>query len=113
MLRYGRPPQFDEEEETLEVKPSNFIRLLIIGVVIAFAALAYQLYQIQVVQGKQYSQAAEENRIRLIRTDAARGVIYDANGKIIVRNDPQFNVAIVPADLPPDKQDDILKKLGL
>lgn len=112
MLRYGRPPQFDEEEETLEVKPSNFIRFFVVLVFIAFVALAYQLYEIQVVQGKQYTQAAEENRIRLLRTTAARGVIYDATGKIIVRNDPQFNVAIVPADLPADRQDEILTSIS-
>jgi penicillin-binding protein 2 len=113
MLRHGRPPQFDEEEEELEVKPSLFIRLFGIVIVIAFIVLAYNLYLIQVVQGDEYTRAAEENRIRLVRTEAARGVIYDANGKIIVRNEPQFNVSIVPADLPEDKQDEILKTLSL
>lgn len=113
MLRYKRPPQFDEEEEELEVKPSLFIRLFALFILIAFVILVYNLYQIQVVQGAQYTQAAEENRIRLIRTDAARGVIYDRNGKVIVRNEPQFNVSIVPADLPPDRQDEILKTLSV
>lgn len=113
MLRYKRPPQFDEEQEELEVKPSPFIRLFAIAIVGAFLVLAYNLYQIQVVQGSQYQQQAVENRTRLIRTDAARGVIYDANGSILVRNDPQFNVTIVPADMPQDRQDGILKKLGL
>ncbi len=113
MLRYGRPPQFDEGEEELEVKPSWFIRLLGVLVVIAFTILGYNLYRIQVVQGEELKRAADENRIRLVRTDAARGVIYDANGQVIVRNEPQFNVSIVPADLPADKQDDILKKLSV
>jgi penicillin-binding protein 2 len=113
MLRYGRPPQFDEEEEELEVKPSWFIRVFGILVVIGFILLAYNLYQIQVVQGEDLTRAAEENRIRLVRTDAPRGVIYDANGKIIVRNDPQFNVSIVPADLPEERQEEILQTLSL
>lgn len=113
MLRYGRPPQFDEEEETLEVKPSFFIRLFSVLIIVAFIILAYNLYLIQVVQGDEYTRAAEENRVRLVRTDAARGVIYDARGKVIVRNEPQFNVSIVPADLPEDRQDEILKTLSL
>ncbi|TAH53663.1 MAG: penicillin-binding protein 2 [Chloroflexota bacterium] len=113
MLRYGRPPQFDDEEEELEVKPSFFIRLFGAVILIAFVALAYNLYQIQVVQGTELKRAADENRIRLVRTDAARGVIYDANGNVIVRNEPQFNVSIVPADLPTDKQDEILKTLSV
>lgn len=113
MLRHGRPPQFDEEEEELEVKPNWFIRLFTVLIIIAFVLLTYNLYVIQVVQGDQYTRAAEENRIRLVRTDAARGVIYDANGKIIVRNEPQFNVSIVPADLPEERQDEILKTLSV
>lgn len=114
MLRYKRPPQTQEEDEQeLEVKPSPFIRLLVGLVIVAFVVLAYNLYQIQVVQGKAYTQAAEENRVRLIRTDAARGIVYDRNGQVLVRNEPQFNVAIVPADLPVERQTEILKKLGL
>ena len=113
MLRYKRPPQIQEEDEELEVKPSPFIRMLGYLVVVAFVILAYNLYQIQVVQGKAYTQAAEENRIRLVRVNPARGVIYDRNGQVLVRNEPQFNVAIVPADLPAEQQDEILKKLSV
>ncbi len=113
MLRYGRPPQFDDEEEELEVKPSWFIRVFAFIIVALFAVLAYNLYQIQVVQGEELKRAADENRIRLVRTDAARGVVYDTNGKIIVRNEPQFNVSIAPADLPVERQDEILQTLSL
>ena len=113
MLRYKRPPQFDEEEEELEVRPNPLIRLFAVLILIAFGILAYNLYQIQVVQGIIYKREADENRIRLIRTDAARGVIYDRSGEILVRNEPQFNVTIVPADLPDDKQDEILKTLSV
>lgn len=113
MLRYKRPPQIQEEEEELEVKPSPVIRLFAVLIVLAFVVLAYNLYQIQVVQGKQYKQAAEENRIRLLRTDAARGIMYDRNGAALVRNEPQFNVSIVPADMPSEEQEDILKKLSV
>lgn len=114
MLRYKRPPQLQEDdEEILEVKPSPFIRLFAGLVILAFAVLAYNLYQIQVVQGRAYTQAAEENRVRLLRTDAARGVVYDRNGQALVRNEPQFNVSIVPADLPQTQQAAILKKLSV
>jgi len=114
MLRYKRPPQVHEEDELeLEVKPSPVIRLFAGLVIVAFLALLYNLYQIQVVQGKAYTQAAEENRVRLIRTDAARGILYDRNGQALVRNEPQFNVSIVPADLPRAQQDEILKKLSV
>src|SRR5581483_4295496 len=113
MLRYKRPPQFDEEQEELEVRPRLFIRLLGFLIVVAFVILSYNLYQIQVVQGSRYKQAAEENRIREIRIDAPRGVIFDRNGQALVRNEPQFDVSIVPADLPIEKQDQVLKALSL
>lgn len=113
MLRYKRPPQIQEEDDELEVKPSPLIRLFAFLIVIGFVVLAYNLYQIQVVQGKEYVRAAEENRIRLIRTDAARGVVYDRNGALLVRNEPQFNVSIVPGDMPAAEQDGILKTLSV
>ena len=72
MLRYGRPPQFDEEEEELEVKPSWFIRLFSVAIVFLFILLGYNLYQIQVVQGDALKRVADENRIRLVRTDPRR-----------------------------------------
>lgn len=110
MLRYKRPPQVDDEEE-LEVKPNRFVQIFAVLIVAAFVILTYQLYQIQIVNGAFYKQAAETNRFRIVSTDAPRGVIYDRNGKILVRNEPSFKVSIVPADLPEDKQDEILKKL--
>lgn len=113
MLRYKRPPQLSEEDEELEVRPNRFITLFGILIAAAFAVLAYNLYQIQVVAGESYKRAAEENRIRLVTTEASRGVIYDRSGNLLVRNDPQFNVSIVPADLPEDRQEEILKRLSL
>jgi penicillin-binding protein 2 len=113
MLRHKRRQPPPEEEEELErPRPTGFIRLFGIIVVLAFLVLAYQLYQIQVVQYDYYRVAADTNRFRLLSTAAPRGVVYDRNGKILVHNDPSFNVSIVPVDLPSDRQDQILKKLG-
>lgn len=112
MLRYKRPPQFEEEEEELQPKPSRFIRVLSIVVVITFVVLAYNLYQIQVVNYEFYRTAAERNLLREVTVDAPRGVMYDRNGKILVRNEPSFQVSIVPADLPADRQEEVLEKLS-
>lgn len=65
-----------------------------------FLVLVAQLFRLQVVEGSRYAGQAEQNRIRRIFTQALRGVIYDRNGRLLVRNLPSFRVSILPADLP-------------
>ncbi len=56
-----------------------------------------RLYQFQIVQGAAYQRQADENRFTQVRLPAERGVIYDRNGQILVRNIPSYNVVITPA----------------
>lgn len=69
---------------------------------IAFLVLATQLYNLQVVQGEAYKALADANRFRLNQVSASRGVMYDRNGDLLVRNRPTYNVIIIPAYLPED-----------
>lgn len=71
-------------------------------VLIAFIVLATQLWNLQVVHGETYKALADANRFRLTQVPASRGVIYDRNGKLLVRNRPIYNVIIIPAYLPED-----------
>ncbi len=73
-----------------------------IAVLAAFALLAAQLWNLQVVQGETYRELADANRFRLTQVPASRGVIYGRNGELLVRNRPVFNVVIIPAFLPED-----------
>lgn len=68
----------------------------------AFLILATQLWNLQVVQGENYRALADANRFRLTQVAAARGVIYDRNDELLVRNRPTYNVIIIPAYLPED-----------
>jgi len=70
------------------------------AVLIIFVILATQLWNLQVIQGKRYSELADANRFRLIQVPASRGVMYDRNGELLVRNRPVYNVIIIPAYLP-------------
>lgn len=72
------------------------------GVVLAFVILAVQLWNLQIVQGETYKELADANRFRLTQVPAPRGVIYDQNGELLVRNRPIYNVVIIPAYLPDD-----------
>ncbi len=104
---YSFTQTLTEEDE----KPRGSFRLMRLFIVVAFAILVLQLAQIQIVNGEYYHRAADQNRFRLVQTDALRGIVYDRNGKILVRNVPSFNVSIIPADLP-DSPDPMFQKLA-
>ena len=69
-------------------------------ILLTFGVIAFQLFQLQISYGEQYRRLAENNRFRLLTEEAPRGIIYDRNGNILVRNTPTYSIAIVPADLP-------------
>lgn len=83
--------------------PSLRIMLLRVLVVAVAVIMVAQLWKIQFLQGEGLRLRANENRFRLVETTGARGVIYDRNGQILVRNRPSFNIAIIPGTLPDDE----------
>lgn len=77
-------------------------RLAITYAAMAFLVLAFaaRLFILQILQGTTFLEAARENRITNVRLPAPRGVIYDRNGSLLVRNLPAYNVMVTPALLP-------------
>ncbi len=69
-------------------------------VILMFGILTIQLVNLQVIQGDEYQQRAEINALREAPVPAARGLIYDRNGRPLVQNSARFSAAIVPGDLP-------------
>ena len=74
----------------------HVIRLLVI---VLFAILSVQLVRLQIIAGDEYRERAETNTLREVQTPAARGLIYDREGRSLVRNGASFAVALIPADL--------------
>lgn len=66
-------------------------------VVLAFMALAVQLWWIQIIEGSKYQLQSRENSVGFEIIDAPRGVIYDRDGSILVRNRPSFRASLTPA----------------
>ncbi len=95
-----------------EARPRGNFRLLRAAIIVTFAILVFQLAQLQVVNREYYRNAADQNRYRLIQTDARRGIIYDRTGRIVVRNIPSFNVSLVPADLDEVDEERVFKQLS-
>ena len=88
-------------------RPRRDGRLVVyrILLVATFLVMVGQLWRLQMVRGGYYQRAADVNRFRLERNPAPRGVIYDRRGHLLVRNQPQITVSVVPAYLPEDESD--------
>jgi len=74
--------------------------------------LGVQAWRLQVVEGRAYRDQAEYNRVRISPISPLRGIIYDRNGAILAANSPSFVVSIVPADLPRERERDVVRRLA-
>jgi penicillin-binding protein 2 len=88
---------------TMAIGPLAVLRTITL---LAFAIMFGRVLQLQVIQGERYSQWADQMRFREISLPAPRGVLYDRDGQILVRNIPSFRVSIVPADMPDDEAEE-------
>jgi penicillin-binding protein 2 len=69
-----------------------FFTLILLGIVA-------RLYFLQVVKGSYYAGVAEDNRLRIISTDAPRGEIRDRNGVVLATDIPSFDIVVTTYDL--------------
>jgi len=96
--------------------PDHRLRILALQalVIVAFAAVALKLWDLQIVSADRYRASADKNQYRLIPIKAPRGVVYDRTGTMLVRNVPSFTVSIVPAGLPddPDERERVLRRVA-
>ncbi|PIU03652.1 hypothetical protein COT44_02060 [Candidatus Shapirobacteria bacterium CG08_land_8_20_14_0_20_39_18] len=65
-----------------------FYSLLIIG----FLILVGRLVQLTIIEGAVNRGSADNQRLRLRKISALRGIIYDRNGNSLVRNTPVFKI---------------------
>ncbi len=67
----------------------------------AFVAVLVRLFQLQIVSGSDYAVIAHENIIRRVSLPTTRGVIRDAQGKVLASSRPAYNVYVVPGRVAP------------
>lgn len=74
-------------------------RKYVIQFVFIFVGLVYciRLFQLQFLDDT-YGPAAEDNILRKIRDYSYRGIIYDREGKLLVHNDPVFDLMVIPKE---------------
>lgn len=65
-------------------------------VIAVFIIILLRLWQLQILEGDKYKKLSESNRLRIIKTPAPRGIIYDRTGLPLVKNVPFFSVLLSP-----------------
>lgn len=83
------------QNEQLQTLQDRFRYLYAILVVVA-AILFLRLWYLQILKGEEFKQFAEENRLKKIKIEAPRGMVFDRNKQILLDNHPTFNVTITP-----------------
>src|SRR5450830_1086202 len=76
----------------------RFLAATVLFTVIFLGILA-RLYFLQVVKGTYDAGVAEDNRLRIVSTDAPRGEIRDRNGVVLATDVPSFDIVVTTYDL--------------
>ncbi len=103
---------FRGESSLRSIFNNKKINLLKILVLLLFAGMAGRLSYIQLLQGQSFLAVAEGNRIKKIPIRAPRGIIYDREKNMLVKNFPTFRLEIVPSEIEFDKIDLILDQIS-
>jgi penicillin-binding protein 2 len=92
------------EERRGPITPQLALRVAIIGGVclVMFGVIFFRLWYLQVLSGDRYLAEANNNQVRDITVQAARGRIVDRTGRVLVDNRQGYAVEINPAKLPTD-----------
>ncbi|HEY8081763.1 MAG TPA: hypothetical protein VIE15_06695, partial [Acidimicrobiales bacterium] len=68
---------------------------------VSLLVVIVRLFQLQVVEGTEYAAVAHENIIRRVVMPTTRGVIRDANGRVLASSRPSYDVEVVPGRVMP------------
>jgi penicillin-binding protein 2 len=77
-----------------------------------FLMLTVQLWRFQVVEGANYAAMASGQQLRSTYTPGIRGIVYDRDGRPLVRNVPSFAVQVRPSEMPYSELSAISGRLG-
>lgn len=89
------------------------IKVLKIGILGLCLIIFGRLFQLQILQYDKYSPKSQQNALRTIEVEPARGLIFGRNGRLIVDNKPIYSLTITPADYDPENTPLLARLLGV
>jgi len=87
---------FVKDDTTQENRKYKWCKWLLIFTVII---LIIRLWDLQIMKGSDMRKLSEQNRIRIKKVVAPRGMIYDRTGRVMADTRPSFNMYITPEDI--------------
>jgi len=87
-----------ELDSLYEKRLQTRIRVAYFILVFIFCLLFVRLWYLQIIGGDYYRKLSENNRIRIQKIKAPRGLILDVRGQILASNRPSFDICLVPQD---------------
>lgn len=102
------------QNEQLQSYQDRFRYLYAILIVMA-SILFLRLWYLQILRGEEFKRDAEENRLKKIKIEAPRGMVFDRDRRILLDNHPTFNVTITPQyfrNAPPAQREATINKLS-
>ena len=85
-----------KDTEVLLSSSKRLSRLMLAALLLLLVFLTFisRAFIFQILKGNEYFALSEKNSIRNFTIQAERGVIYDRNDKVIVRNKPSFSLEL-------------------
>jgi penicillin-binding protein 2 len=82
--------KIQEIDESSDKQSQSNIIFFILMLIVGLGILLARLFVLTIIEGDRYKKLASGNRIREEKIVAPRGIIYDRNGRALVRNIPLF-----------------------
>jgi penicillin-binding protein 2 len=107
-------PRDPRVEQPYRMTPALALRLGVLGAIVlfVFAVLFFRLWALQVLAGDRYLAAAQDNQLRTVRIEAARGPILDHNGRLLVSNRVGTAAQVWTAYMPRRGRPQMLRRLS-
>ena len=86
-----------EPGENPNIRTALLIAAVVVGLVLV--VLLGRLWYLQLLRGEHFRLLSENNRIRLVDLAPSRGLIFDAEGRLLADNRPSFTLAVIPEDV--------------
>jgi penicillin-binding protein 2 len=93
----------------------NLYRFMVfaLAVAVGVTSLGARMFYLQVVQGQEAYQGSDTSQSTPSEpVPSTRGLIFDAQGRPLVKNVVDYSVTVTPIDLPLDQEEVVAQKLG-